>query len=148
MALFKFTKAILHKQPIDVYNNGNMTRDFTFIDDVVESVCRVAEKTPSFDAEFDVGAGKLASSSAPWKVFNVGKGNPTALMHYIKAIERKLGVRANINFMSMQPGDVIKTYASTKKLEDWIGYQASVEVEDGVSKFVDWYLEFYGDLRS
>ena len=143
MALFKFTKAIIEGKPIDVYNNGNMQRDFTYIDDIVEGVIRIQDVIPEKNADWTVETGSPATSSAPYKIYNIGNGNPVKLMEFIEALETSLGVEAKKNFMPMQPGDVYATYADTKDLFDVTGYKPSMSVKQGVANFVDWYKEFY-----
>jgi UDP-glucuronate 4-epimerase len=143
MALFLFADAILKNRPIDVFNDGNMVRDFTFIDDIVEGVIRVLDKTASPDAKFDASCPNPATSTAPYRVFNIGNGNPTPLMDYIGALETALGVTARKNFMPMQPGDVPATSADTSELGVWVGFQPDTPVVDGVQKFADWYLAYY-----
>ncbi|MFH0255758.1 NAD-dependent epimerase [Vibrio rumoiensis] len=143
MALFKFTKAIVEGKQIDVYNNGNMQRDFTYIDDIVEGVIRIQNVIPEKTPEWTVETGSPATSSAPYKVYNIGNGNPVKLMEFIEALEESLGVEAKKNFMPMQPGDVYATYADTQDLFDVTGYKPSMSVKQGVANFVDWYKEFY-----
>lgn len=143
MALFKFTKAIVEGKQIDVYNNGNMQRDFTYIDDIVEGVIRIQDVIPQKNDDWTVETGSPATSSAPYKIYNIGNGNPVKLMEFIEALEESLGVEANKNFMPMQPGDVYATYADTQDLFDVTGYKPSMSVKQGVANFVDWYREFY-----
>jgi len=143
MALFLFADAMLKNKPIDVFNDGNMVRDFTFIDDIVEGVIRVLDKPATPDAKFDALRPDPATSTAPYRVFNIGNGNPTPLMDYIGALETALGVTARKNFMPMQPGDVPATSADTSELGKWVGFQPDTPVVDGVQKFADWYLAYY-----
>ncbi|MDB2531604.1 NAD-dependent epimerase [Alphaproteobacteria bacterium] len=143
MALFLFADAMLKNKPIDVFNDGNMVRDFTFIDDIVEGVIRVLDKPATPDAKFDALRPDPATSTAPYCVFNIGNGNPTPLMDYIGALETALGVTARKNFMPMQPGDVPATSADTSELGKWVGFQPDTPVVDGVQKFADWYLAYY-----
>ena len=143
MALFLFADAMLKGKPIDVFNDGNMVRDFTFIDDVVEGVIRVLDKPATPDVNFDSLRPDPATSSAPYRVFNLGNGTPTPLMDYIGALEAALGVSARKNFMPMQPGDVPSTSADTSELRKWVGFQPDTPVFDGVQKFADWYLANY-----
>ncbi|WP_086981684.1 NAD-dependent epimerase [Vibrio aphrogenes] len=143
MALFKFTKAMVEGQQIDVYNNGNMQRDFTYIDDIVEGVIRIQDVIPQKNTQWAVETGSPATSSAPYKIYNIGNGNPVKLMEFIEALEDSLGVEANKNFMPMQPGDVYATYADTQDLFDVTGYKPSMSVKQGVANFVKWYREFY-----
>ena len=143
MALFLFANAMLKGNPIDVFNVGNMVRDFTFIDDIVEGVIRVLDMPATADVKFDALHPDPATSNAPYRVFNIGNGNPTPLMDYIGALESALGVMARKNFMSMQPGDVPATSADTSELGNWVGFQPNTPVVDGVQKFADWYLAYY-----
>ncbi|MGF1874217.1 NAD-dependent epimerase [Photobacterium frigidiphilum] len=143
MALFKFTKAIVDGETIDVYNNGDMRRDFTYIDDIVEGVMRIQDVIPQKNPDWTVEAGSPATSSAPYKVYNIGHGSPVKLMDYIEALEDALGIEAKKNFMPMQPGDVYATYADTEDLFKAINYQPAVKVKEGVKAFVDWYRVFY-----
>lgn len=132
MALFKFTKAILQGTPIDVYNEGDMQRDFTYIDDIVEGIVRLLDLPPETDA-----------GKAPHAVYNIGNGSPVALMEFIRAIEEATGKQAICNYLPMQPGDVPRTWADTEALFARTGYRPAVTVRDGVKQFVDWYCEFY-----
>jgi UDP-glucuronate 4-epimerase len=143
MALFLFADAMLNNKPIDVFNDGNMVRDFTFVDDIVEGVIRVLDKPATPDAKFDFLRPDPATSTAPYRVFNIGNGNPTPLMDYIGALETSLGVTAKKNYMPMQPGDVPATSADTSELGKWVGFQPNTPVVDGVQKFADWYLAYY-----
>jgi UDP-glucuronate 4-epimerase len=143
MALFKFTKAILDKKPIDVYNHGNHTRDFTYIDDIVEGIIKTLDNPAIINANWDSNEPDPASSNAPWSIYNIGNNKPIQLMDYIKALEEALGMKAKVNFLPLQPGDVPDTYASTKKLEDKFNYKPSTSVVEGVSHFVKWYKDYY-----
>jgi UDP-glucuronate 4-epimerase len=145
MAPFIFTKKILAGETIDINNNGDMWRDFTYIDDIVEGVVRIADVIPGNDNSWTVEQGTPASSSAPYSVYNIGHGSPINLMEFIKAIESELGVEAKKHFRGMQPGDVYQTYADTKDLFEATGYKPQVGVEDGVAKLVAWYKSFYGN---
>ncbi len=143
MALFIFTKAILEKKTINVFNKGQMVRDFTYIDDIVESIYKLINKKPINNKTFDFNDLKPNTSWAPYKIFNIGNSKPTKLMDYIKAIEICVGKKAKINFEEMQPGDVEATYADTEILQDWIGFKPNTSIEEGVEKFVGWYLKYY-----
>lgn len=143
MALFLFADAMLKGKPIDVFNHGKMVRDFTFIDDIVEGVIRVLDKPATPDAKFDALRPDPATSNAPYRVFNIGNGNPTPLMDYIGALESALGITAKKNFLPMQPGDVPATSANTGELGEWIGFQPDTRVAVGVQKFAEWYLNHY-----
>ena len=144
MALFLFTKAILAGEPIQVFNNGQMVRDFTYVDDIIESLLRVLDKPATPDPAFDLSQPNPASSWAPHRVFNIGNSNPTPLMDYIGAIELALGITATKTFLPMQPGDVPATAADTSALEAWTGFKPNTPVREGVARFVTWYREFYG----
>ncbi len=143
MALFKFTKAIINGDSIDVYNNGDMQRDFTYIDDIVEGILRIKDVVPETNTEWSVEDGTPATSSAPYRVYNIGHGSPVKLMDFIKALEMALGIEAKKNMLPMQPGDVYITYADTDDLFNATQYKPQVGVEQGVARFVEWYREFY-----
>jgi UDP-glucuronate 4-epimerase len=143
MALFLFTKAILDGRPIDVFNHGNMVRDFTYIDDIVEGVVRVLDKPADANPAFDPSHPDPATSNAPYRVFNIGNSQPTPLADYIGALEEALGRRAERNHLPMQPGDVPATSANTEELDAWIGFKPGTPVREGVRRFVEWYREFY-----
>jgi UDP-glucuronate 4-epimerase len=143
MAPFLFADAMLKGKPIDVFNGGDMVRDFTYIDDVVEGVIRVLDKPATPDVNFDTFSPNPATSTAPYRVFNIGNGNPTPLMDYIAALETALGVTAKKNFLPMQPGDVPATSADTSELGKWVGFQPGTPVTVGGQKFADWYLAYF-----
>lgn len=143
MAPFIFTKKILQGETIDINNNGDMWRDFTHIDDIVEGVVRIADVIPIQNDTWTVETGTPASSSAPYAVYNIGHGSPINLMDFVKAIEDELGVEAKKNFREMQPGDVYQTYADTQDLFAVTGYQPKVGVKEGVAEFVAWYRDYY-----
>jgi len=144
MALFLFTKAILEGKAIDVFNHGKMKRDFTYIDDIVEGVIRVLDKTAQANPEWDGKSPDPASSKAPWRVYNIGNSSPVELMDYIKAIEKSLGMTAEKNFMPLQAGDVPATSADVQALIDDVGFKPDTPVEEGVRRFVEWYRGYYG----
>ena len=143
MALFLFTKAILEGRPIDVFNHGNMQRDFTYIDDIVEGVIRVLDRNASINAEYDPIAADPATSNKPYRVFNIGNNNPVQLLDFIGAIESSLGMKAEKRLLPLQDGDVPATYANTDLLNDWVGFVPGTSVEDGVGRFVAWYRDYY-----
>ena len=143
MALFLFTKAILNNEPINIFNHGKMVRDFTYVDDIVEGVVRLLDKTAEADPDFDSSNPDPATSIAPYRVFNIGNNQPTKLMDYIAAIETSLGVEAKKNFLPMQAGDVAATAADTTNLEQWVNFRPNTSVTLGVTRFIDWYLDFY-----
>lgn len=143
MAPYIFTKKILDGETIDINNNGDMWRDFTHVDDIVEGVVRIADVIPERDGDWKVESGSPASSSAPYAIYNIGHGSPINLMGFVKAIEDELGIEAAKNFREMQPGDVYQTFAEVNDLFDATGYKSQVSVEKGVAEFVKWYKEFY-----
>lgn len=143
MALFKFTKAILAGGSIDVYNHGEMHRDFTYIDDIAEAIVRLQAIVPQPNADWTVEQGSPASSSAPYHVYNIGNSSPVKLMEYISALEHALGIIARKNMLPMQPGDVLDTSADTEALYQAIGFKPATSVEEGVKRFVEWYKSFY-----
>ncbi len=143
MALFMFTKSILENKPIKVFNNGNMLRDFTYIDDVVESLLRLINKTPVANKEFNKKQNDPSCSWAPYEIFNIGNSNPVTLMEYISAIEDALGKVATKEFLPMQPGDVKETISDTSKLEKWIKFRPQTNIKYGIKEFVNWFKEFY-----
>jgi len=143
MALFLFTRAMLAGEAIQVYNNGQMVRDFTYVDDIVESLVRLLDKPPVTDPAFDTLTPNPATSWAPHRVFNIGNSNPIPLMVYVEALENALGITAAKTFLPMQPGDVPATSADTSALEAWIGFRPNTSVTDGVARFVSWYRQYY-----
>jgi UDP-glucuronate 4-epimerase len=143
MALFLFTKAALEGKTIDVFNNGDMLRDFTYIDDIVEGVIRVIDNPAKADRSWNGKNGKLSTSSAPYKIYNIGNNNPVKLMDFIKAIETKLGVTIKKNMMPIQAGDVPATYADVSDLVEDLNYKPATPIQKGIDNFVDWYLEFF-----
>jgi len=143
MALFKFTRAMIAGSAIDVYNRGEMKRDFTYIDDIAEAIVRLQDVIPQRDESWTVETGSPATSSAPYRVYNIGNSQPTSLIKYIEAIEKALGVTAKKNLLPMQPGDVLETSADTEALYQAIGFKPQTSVEEGVARFVSWYREFY-----
>lgn len=143
MALFKFTRAIVEGNSIDVYNHGQMRRDFTYIDDIAEAIVRLQDVIPQPDPAWTVEQGTPATSSAPYRVYNIGNSSPVTLMDYITALETALGKVAQKNMMPMQPGDVLETSADTSALYDVIGFKPQTSVAQGVANFVEWYKTFY-----
>ncbi len=139
MALFKFTKAILNDEPIDVYNNGNMIRDFTYIDDIIEGTCKIINHIPQPKKTMDDDP---STSIAPYKIYNIGNSSPVTLMDFITAIEKALGKTAKKNFLPLQPGDVMMTNSDVSDLEKDLGYRPSTKLEEGVNKFIEWYLNY------
>ena len=143
MALFKFTQAILAGRPIDVYNQGDMRRDFTYIDDIAEAVVRLTEVIPQRNPEWTVETGTPAESSAPYRVYNIGNSQPVQLTEFIRQLEQALGVNATMNLLPMQPGDVLETSADTSALEAAIGFKPRTDLQVGLEQFVAWYRGYY-----
>lgn len=145
MAFFKFTDAILNGRTIDVYNHGRMSRDFTYVADVVEAIIRLMDKPPAADPAWDPQAPDPASSGvSAYRIFNVGNATPVPLMTYLDHLQDALGKRADMNLTDMQPGEVQDTWADISALKDLIGYAPDTPVEDGIASFVKWYREYYG----
>ena len=143
MALFKFTKAILENKPIEVFNHGKHTRDFTYIDDIVEGIIQTFDNPATCNLSWDSNKPDPATSKVPWCIYNIGNNKQVQLMDYIDALEKALGKKAKVNFLPLQPGDVPDTYASTDNLKEKFNYQPSTLVIDGVSQFVKWYKNYY-----
>ncbi len=143
MALFLFTKAILNNEPIKIFNHGKMKRDFTYIDDIVESIFRLLLKPPSMNNNFDFLEPNPSISWAPYRVLNIGNSNPTELMDYIFAIEECLGIKAKKEYLGMQPGDVEATSSNTALLEEITGFKPKTTIKEGIKNFVDWYKTYY-----
>lgn len=144
MAYFKFTRAIIEGRPIELYNNGNMRRDFTYIDDVVEGVVRVADMPPAPDPAWSGDAPDPATSSAPYHVYNIGHSEPVPLLEFVDVLERQLGRRADRRYLPMQPGDVLATYADVSDLERDVGFRPATSIDTGLGRFVEWYRQYYG----
>jgi len=143
MALFLFTRAILAGEPIDVFNEGAMVRDFTYVDDIVEGVVRVLDRPATAAATFDASSPDPATSNAPYRIFNIGNSQPTPLTDYIEALEAALGVTARRRLLPMQPGDVPATSADIAELVAWVGFRPRTPVHEGVPRFVQWYRDYY-----
>ena len=144
MALFIFTKSILNNEPIKVFNNGKMIRDFTYIDDIVESLKRILNKPATPDYNFNKKNPNPSTSWSPYKIFNIGNSTPTPLIDYINAIEHELGLKANKLLVPMQLGDVPATESDSTELESWINFKPNTSIKFGVKKFIEWYKDFYG----
>lgn len=144
MAPIRFAKAILDGQPIDVYNHGEMRRDFTFIDDIAQGVVLTADHVASPNPDWDAANPDPATSSAPYRIYNIGNGAPVELMKFIEAIEEALGREAVKNFLPLQPGDVLETSADVSDLKEAVGFRPDTPVQDGVRRFVEWYRDYYG----
>ena len=143
MALFLFTKAILEGRPIDVFNYGNMKRDFTYVDDIVEGVIRVMDRNAAANPDYDPISADPATSNVPYRVFNIGNNNPVQLLDFIGAIEEALGQKAEKRLLPLQDGDVPATYANTDQLNDWVGFVPGTTVQEGVGRFIAWYRDYY-----
>ena len=143
MALFLFTKAILEGRAIDVFNHGNMQRDFTYVDDIVEGVIRVVDRVATANPGYDALQADPATSNAPYRVFNIGNNNPVQLLDFIGCIEDAVGKKAEKNFLPLQDGDVPATYANTDALNDWVGFVPGTSVQVGIGRFVAWYRDYY-----
>lgn len=144
MALFLFTKAILEGRPIDVFNYGKMQRDFTYIDDIVEGVIRVADKIPQPDAKWSGNKPDPGTSRAPYRIYNIGNNNPVELMKFIEVLEKALGKEAAKNLLPIQLGDVPATYADVDDLIRDVGFKPATSIEDGIKRFVEWYKDYFG----
>lgn len=143
MALFLFTKAILEDKPIKVFNNGKMQRDFTYIDDIIEGVIRVMGRLPEANPTWNGHAPDPGTSSAPYKVYNIGNNNPVELIKFIEVIENVLGKKARKKLMDMQPGDVAATYADVDDLMADVGFKPATPIETGITRFVEWFKDYY-----
>ena len=143
MALFLFTKAILEDCTIDVFNHGNMIRDFTFVDDIAEGVVRVLDRVATPDPAYDAKSPDPARSNVPYRVFNIGNSDPVKLMSFIEAIEASVGKVAKKNFMPLQDGDVPATFADVSELTEWTGFKPGTPIREGVGRFVNWYRDYF-----
>ncbi len=143
MALFKFTRLMLEDKPIPVFNRGEMVRDFTYIDDIVEGVVRVIDRPPEPNPSWSGDSPDPATSYAPWRIYNIGNSRPVKLMRYIEVLEQCLGRKAKMALLPMQPGDVRATQADTTELRNAVGYAPSTPIEEGVARFVAWYRDYY-----
>ncbi|MEL0208461.1 MAG: NAD-dependent epimerase/dehydratase family protein, partial [Gammaproteobacteria bacterium] len=143
MALFLFTKAIIENKTIDVYNHGNMVRDFTYIDDIVNGIVSVLFKPAEPSSNYDSKNPNPSISSSPYRIFNIGNNRPVQLLDYISAIENVVGIESKKNFLPIQPGDVIETSATTNKLYQWVNFHPETSIEFGIEKFVNWYREYF-----
>jgi len=146
MALFLFTRAILENRPIQVFNHGKMQRDFTYIDDIIEGVIRVMGRLPAANPDWSADAPDPGTSYAPYKIYNIGNNNPVELIKFIEVIETALGKQATRQFMDLQPGDVVATYADVDDLMQDVGFKPATPIEVGIGRFVEWYRRFYNVL--
>ena len=144
MAYFSFVKAIIEKTPIKIFNHGQLMRDFTYIDDIVEAIVRLVDKPATADHAFDKKAPDSGLSNVPYRLFNIGNNEPVKLMDFITVIEDAVGQEAVKDFLPMQPGDVMATYADTSRLEEWVGFKPYTPLTTGIAKFVAWYKDYYG----
>lgn len=143
MALFLFTKAIFENKPIDVFNHGEMQRDFTYVDDIVEGIIRVNDNPPKENPDWNANSDDASVSSAPYKVYNIGNNNPVKLMDFITALEQKIGKTAKKNMLPIQAGDVPSTYADVSDLIRDLDYKPQTSIQEGIDQFVDWYKDFF-----
>jgi UDP-glucuronate 4-epimerase len=143
MALFKFTKAILEEKPINVYNNGEHTRDFTYIDDITQGILNALDKPPVGNLKWNSNKPDPASSAAPWSIYNIGNNKPVKLMDYIDVLEKAIGKKASLNFLPLQSGDVPNTFADINNLKQDFNYNPKTSVTEGVKKFIEWYDNYY-----
>lgn len=144
MALFLFTRAILAGEPIKVFNEGHMRRDFTYIDDIVEGIVRLLDRPATANTEWRADSPDPGSSCAPYRLFNIGNNQPVALLDFIAAIEKALGREAEKDLLPLQPGDVPATFADIEALSDYVGYRPATPISEGIGNFVDWYRDYYG----
>jgi UDP-glucuronate 4-epimerase len=144
MALFMFTKNIIEGKPIKVFNHGNHTRDFTYVEDIADGVVLALDKPATSDSRWDASEPDASMSSAPYRVFNIGNNSPVKLGEYIEAIEESVGKKAIKELLPLQPGDVLDTFADVSEFERYVGYSPKVGVKEGVNSFVGWYRDFYG----
>lgn len=143
MALFKFTQAILNEQPLEVYNQGKMKRDFTYVDDIVEAMVALLDHIPEPDPNWNGDAPNSATSTAPYRLYNIGNNQPIELSRFIEVLEDVIGKKADLRYLPIQPGDVLSTYADIQSLYDAVGFQPKTTVEQGIANFVDWYRDYY-----
>ncbi len=143
MSLFLFTDAIFNERPIKIFNKGNMVRDFTYIDDIIEGITRIISKPPQTNNLKSQSCINFSQDQVPYKIFNIGNSNPVNLMEFIQTLEETIGRKAKKEFLPMQPGDVMQTLADTTALEEWIDYKPSTSIKKGISEFINWYKDFY-----
>lgn len=144
MAAYKFTQAILEGRPIDVYNFGNMRRDFTYIDDIVEGILRLLSHIPELDADGPSGCPDPSSSQAPYRLYNIGNNHPVTLLDFIETLENCIGIAAEKRLLPLQPGDVLETYADVSDLSQAVGFQPKTSIQEGLRQFVTWYQAYHG----
>jgi UDP-glucuronate 4-epimerase len=144
MALFKFTKAIFEGRPVEVYNHGKMKRDFTYVDDIIDAMIPLMDQIPQSDPNWNNAHPDPSTSSAPYRLFNIGNNQPTELSHFIEVLEQAIGKKADLKYLPMQPGDVLSTYADVDSLANAVGFRPKTDIQDGIAEFVRWYREYYG----
>ena len=144
MALFKFTKAIFEGRPVEVYNHGKMKRDFTYVDDIIDAMIPLMDQIPKSDPNWNNAHPDPSTSSAPYRLFNIGNNQPTELSHFIEVLEQAIGKKADLKYLPMQPGDVLSTYADVDSLANAVGFRPKTDIQDGIAEFVRWYREYYG----
>jgi UDP-glucuronate 4-epimerase len=144
MAMWLFTKAILAGEPIKIFNNGKMQRDFTYIDDVVETIARLVDRVPSANKSWSGDAPDASSSNAPWRIYNIGNNSPAELLEVVRLLEEAIGKKAKRELLPMQPGDVPATYADVDDLMRDVGFRPSTPIKDGIERFVGWYRSYHG----
>lgn len=145
MALYLFTRAILHNEPVKLFNHGHLQRDFTYIDDIVEGIVRVLERPASINTSFDPLHPDPSSSSCPWRIYNIGNNHTVRLADFISTLEKALGMRARIDYLPMQPGDVESTWADIADLQNFVHFKPSTPLAKGIETYVDWHRNYYGD---
>jgi UDP-glucuronate 4-epimerase len=143
MAYFLFTKAILNGEEIKIFNNGNMERDFTYIDDVINGIVKIADEPPKVVESNYSGDNDFKNITAPYKIYNIGNNKPENLLYFIETLEKYLGLQSKKTYLPMQPGDVVRTFADIENLYEAIGYKPAISIEEGLKNFVDWYKDFY-----
>jgi UDP-glucuronate 4-epimerase len=143
MAMWIFAKAILAGEPIKLFNHGNMRRDFTYVDDIVDAMIPLMDKIPTPNPAWTNQQPNPESSSAPFRLYNIGNNQPTDLSHFIEVLENAIGSKAILNYLPMQPGDVVSTYADVDSLANAVGFRPRTNIEQGIAKFVDWYRQYY-----
>jgi len=143
MALFKFTKAIFEGKTVDVYNHGKMKRDFTYVDDIVDAMIPLMDRIPQANPDWDSNHPDPSTSSAPYRIYNIGNNQPTELSYFIEVLQKAIGKKADLRYLPMQPGDVLSTYADVDSLAEAVGFKPRTQIEDGIAKFVAWYRQYY-----
>jgi UDP-glucuronate 4-epimerase len=143
MALFKFTKAIFEGKTVDVYNHGKMKRDFTYVDDIVDAMIPLMDRIPQANPDWDSNHPDPSTSSAPYRIYNIGNNQPTELSYFIEVLQKAIGKKADLRYLPMQPGDVLSTYADVDSLAEAVGFKPRTQIEDGIAQFVAWYRQYY-----